>query len=166
MRWMRIAGVMLNLAVFAVPAAAETVARRAAAPANMTMDGDVREFVEEMAALSPTLRRQFAVIAAAPARVDVRVSGVPLPASSRALTTIRKYESGYLHAEISLPVNSDQVELLAHELEHVVEQIERVDLTALERAGQAWRDSWGVFETERAHAAGHAAADEVERAAH
>ncbi len=165
MRLMQLSGMAVLAVVTLVAAAgAETIVRRVPLPANVASPGDVREFIEEIAALSPTVQRQLAVIAAAPARVVVRVTGAPMPAMSRALTTIRKYEAGFIDAEIVLPVNSDQVELLAHELEHVVEQIERVDLAALERAGLAWRDRLGVFETERAHAAGHAAASEVENA--
>lgn len=163
MRWMA-AAVILNVVVSADAAAGETTVRRVPLPVNVTSQADVRELIEETAALSPTVRRQLAAIAEAPARVEVRVTGAPMPAMSRARTTIRKYEGGFIEAEIVLPVNSDRVELLAHELEHVVEQIERVDLAALERAGHAWRDALGVFETERAHAAGRAAAAEVDAA--
>lgn len=165
MRSMRLSGMaVLAVVTLAAAAGAETTARRVTAPANVAMEADVREFVEEAAARSPTLRRQLEAIAGAPAYIDVRVTGAPMRAFSRATTTIRRYESGYIRAEVVLPVNGDQVELLAHELEHVVEQIERVDLAALEREGRAWRDASGVFETERAHVAGRAAAAEVEHA--
>ena len=44
----------------------------------------------------------------------------------------------------------DLTELIAHEFEHVLEQLDGVDLKALARAGEARRLADGAFETERA----------------
>lgn len=138
--------------------------RRVSLPPTVAIDESLHDRVEEAIALSPTLQRQLAVVVGAPAIVEVRASLAQLPAFRRAEATIDRYESGFIRARIQLPANADFVELLAHELEHIVEQIERVDLAALERSGLASRDSGGVFETVRAREAGRAAAREVEQA--
>jgi hypothetical protein len=52
-------------------------------------------------------------------------------------------------------------ELLAHELEHVLEQVEGIDLDALAEEGEARRLSDGSFETARAVQAGRRVAAEV-----
>ena len=143
--------------------AAEPV-RRVSLPPTVAIDDSLRDRLEEAITVSPTLQRQLAVVAGAPAIVEVRASLARLPAFRRAEATIDRYQSGFIRARILLPPNADFVELLAHELEHVVEQIEGVDLAALERAGLASRDSGGVFETVRARDAGRAAAMEVEQA--
>ena len=81
----------------------------------------------------------------------------------RARTTFIRDRTDGLRAIIDLPVSVDVVELLAHEFEHVVEQIEGVNLRRLARR----RDSGvrmvgpGRFETDRAYRAGLEAAAEV-----
>jgi hypothetical protein len=139
-------------------------ATRTPLPANLILEDSVRQWVDEAVALSPTLRRQLAVLDGAPVVVDVRVTLAPFAPFRRALTTVRRYEFGFLRAAVLLPSSTDFVELLAHELEHVVEQIEGVDLAALVRTGRATTDIDGVFETVRAREAGRAAALEVEQA--
>jgi hypothetical protein len=168
----RIAATMLLIAVMVTGAtgiagASESGTPEWSLPAKVLVDEELRQEIEELVPLSPTLRRQLAVIAAAPVRVEVRVSAVPalvMPGMSRAETTIGRYESGYIKAVVVIPAGLDFVELLAHELEHVVEQIEGVDLEALARTREASRNAGGVFETIRARDAGLAAADEVEKA--
>jgi hypothetical protein len=60
----------------------------------------------------------------------------------------------------------DQVELIAHELEHVIEQLDGVDLHAratLPETGVRSLDEDAGFETIRAVRAGRAASEEVRR---
>lgn len=142
----------------------EEPARRVPLPANVVIDAAIRDEVEELVALSPTLARQFAVVGAAPAKVEIRVSLARLPAFRRAEATISRYEAGFVAAQITLPPSADFAELLAHEIEHVVEQIEGVDLRAIARTGGATQDVSGIYETVRARDAGRAAAHEVEQA--
>jgi hypothetical protein len=167
MRWIPIATIsILSVLVFASSGGAGTPDEQARVPLplNVAIDQSLRGRLEERVALSTTLQRQFGVIAGAPAVVEVRVSLAPLPAFRRAETTISRYDSGFIRARVVVPPGVDFVELLAHELEHVVEQIERVDLAALARTGGATQDPDGVFETARARDAGRAAASEVEDA--
>lgn len=139
-------------------------APRAPPPPHTVIDEALRDRLDESLARSATLQRQFAVIAGAMAIVEVRLSPGPLPTLHRAEAIIKRYDSGHIRARVLLPAGADFVELLAHELEHVVEQIEGVDLAALARTGGATRDSDGVFETARARDAGRTAASEVEQA--
>ena len=80
---------------------------------------------------------------------------------ARARATIGPLGQG-LWALIELPPVDAYAELLAHEFEHVIEQIEGIDLAALERAGDAnvTINGEGAYETSRARAAGVAAAAE------
>ena len=113
---------------------------------------------------SPTVQRQCQRIAAAPhVRVAVRLQVGRLTGGSRAAATISRYEAGALFAEIRLPVSVNLIEMLAHELEHVIEQMEGICLAQLADARQdgVVRLADGAFETRRAETAGRAAAQEV-----
>ena len=110
---------------------------------------------------SPTFRQQCQHIAATIVlRVQVRV--VPALPASRGETTIRRYDTGALRAEIQLSFGDDYIELLAHEFEHVLEQVERVSLTQQAASGQAWLTQSGAFETARAMDVGARARHESE----
>ena len=79
-------------------------------------------------AQSPTMRRQCAAIADAP-HVRVVLQYAPSPSTfSRALSTINRYEAGFVRVAVEIPVTTDVAELLAHELEHTLEAIEGLDL--------------------------------------
>ena len=134
-------------------------------PSKVVVDDGLRDDVEELASLSPTLQRQLAAISGAPVRVELRMAAAPPSGSSRAETTLSRSETGYIRAVVVIPAGVDFAELLAHELEHVVEQIEGVNLEALVRSGDAYVTAGGIFETVRARDAGRAAALEVEEGA-
>jgi hypothetical protein len=157
--------VAFSVVVSAATGGADTpgeYAQRLSLPLNIAVDEALRGRLEESAALSATLQRQFTLIADSRAVVEVRLFLGRLPAFRRAETTISRSDSGFIRARVFVPPGADFIELLAHELEHVVEQIEGVDLTALTRTGAATQDVSGVFETVRARDAGRAAALEVE----
>ena len=110
---------------------------------------------------SPTFRQQCQRIAAAIVlRVQVRI--VPALQRSRGETTIRRYETGSLRADIQLSFGDDYVELLAHEFEHVLEQVDRVSLADQLATGQAWLTADGAFETARAMEVGARARHECD----
>lgn len=110
---------------------------------------------------SPTFRQQCQRIAAAVVvRVQVRV--VPhLYSGARAETILRRYDTGALRAEVSMEFGGDYVELLAHEFEHVLEQIEHVNLRQL-GPRQGWMTPDGAFETQRALDSGARARQECD----
>jgi hypothetical protein len=144
---------------------ASTVAQTidpAALPRNINVPDAYARWIEALIARSPTLQRQCALIAAADHVVVQLSSGPRSPAFGRARTTFTRDRSG-LRADVFVPVSSDFAELLAHELEHVIEQIEGLNLRRLARHRQSGVRKIGhnAFETTRASDAGLAAAGEV-----
>jgi hypothetical protein len=135
-------------------------------PANLFVDGLLQPLVADMYALSATFREQCRRIALVPSvRVFLRPVSVREPLNGRARATIRRFSTGAMTADVRLPMpirEHEAIELIAHELEHVLEQIDRVDLARLAaaRAGAA-RLADGAYETERARDAGRTVAAEA-----
>lgn len=111
---------------------------------------------------SPTFRRQCARIAAAP---QLRVSVVPsIVPSDRTLTRFAFNRDGSVQADVTVGPERNPVESLAHEFEHILEQLDGVDLASMahRRATGVYATPGGErFETERALAAGRQVAREV-----
>jgi len=134
-------------------------------PANIHVDPLLQPLVAKLLERSPTLRRQWQAIGSS--RI-VRVSLISTPLlreslSTRARTEVSRYASGAIRALVVLPTVVDITELLPHELEHVLEQIDGLDLPALARQDESgvYEISRGVYETERARHAGSGALREV-----
>jgi hypothetical protein len=110
---------------------------------------------------SPTFQQQCLRIAATVVlRVRVRVTRLVL--AGRGETTITRYDTGALRADVVLRFGDDYVELLAHELEHVLEQVDRISLSQEVSAKRAWLTPEGAFETDRARAVGLRARQECD----
>lgn len=124
--------------------------------------------LDELVATSATVRGQYGRLLSAP-RVLVWVEPLNGPrAGTSARATIRRTASGWVLAKVELatPLRFvEYAEMLAHELEHVLEQVEGVSLSALagEPGSAASRLHDGSYETERARGAGRAAAEEIEQ---
>ena len=71
-----------------------------------------------------------------------------------------------IRADVHLPPTNGLTELVGHEFEHLIEQIEGLDLKRLARVkGSGVHEGEGrVFETDRAQAAGRVVAPKRERA--
>ena len=155
--------VALVIAPFAAPrAAAET----AGVPArlNIHIDAQLRPVVAQMLRTSATFRRQWDAIAREErVHVAVFMAADGFGGTCRAKTTMRKYSSGLLLAVVQIPPHGDYAELVAHELEHVLEQAEGVNLAALAADGSnsARRRADGAYETARAQRAGRTVAAEM-----
>jgi hypothetical protein len=121
----------------------------------------LRETVDAMMERSPTFRAQMEALTRARA-IGVAIGLVASNTTSRpAEATMWRYESGLLLASIRIHAVSNKEELIAHEIEHVLEQVERVPLEALARSGdEAWRTG-DAFETRRAIDAGRRVASEM-----
>jgi hypothetical protein len=123
------------------------------------------EFVEAMADHSPTFEAQLSRIATEPG-VEVHVAIVPRVMGARARTRMVRDPEG-LTAWVEVSRLDNVVELLAHEIEHVIEQIERVDLARRARMAESGIYSVSLdgmaFETVRAARAGVTVAREVAR---
>src|SRR5262245_46329823 len=135
-------------------------------PSNIQVTENARPLLRDLLALSPTLLSQCRRIGMAPhVRVLIRLVP-PTGMLWRARGTISRHEAGALVAVLEIPVTPELAELISHELEHVIEQMEGVNLAALAtmRGSLAYRDEIGRFETVRAIGVGRAAAGEVRQA--
>ena len=137
-------------------------------PPNVSIVEVLRPAVNSMLRSSPTFRRQCGRIARSTELHVViersHMQGGPLDA---ALTRVTRGAAGRLDADVQIGALGDAVTLIAHEFEHILEQLDEVDLSAMAaRSGTGVRaDSiYGHFETDRAVAAGKRVADEVSRA--
>lgn len=114
---------------------------------------------------SQTFRQQCQRIAATFV-LRIQVFIVPaIQGGAMAETTIRRFDTGALRAEVLVEFGTDYVELLAHEFEHVLEQVERVSLLEQVSSRQAWFTDTGAFETQRARDAGARARQECDQSA-
>ena len=133
-----------------------------ALPESIELEQGLQPIVKWMLEHSPRFREQCRTLAAASRlRATVTVSHRQSTVTSRARTALRQTEAGGLDAQIEIRSASDITELLGHEFEHLIEQLDGVDLSAMARGGQARRLTDGAFETERAIAAGQQVAGEV-----
>ena len=140
----------------------------AALPSNLTVADVYRSVVEEMRLRSPTFRRQCARIAAATSlAVVIEVDPPAMPHQSAAVTHFSRYQLGRMRAVIHVAISDRTPELIAHELEHVLEQLDGVDLAAKARTPSsgvhACCGSDDAFETSRAIATGQRVARELAR---
>ena len=148
--------------------ASEAIPRQVAAPPNLVTSDELRQLIETMLRQSPTFRRQCLRIGAEP-RLTIQLSISALPARSniRATTQLKRQPDGQRFAAIRISAPGDSVELIAHEIEHVIEQLDGVDLAA--RAAQydsgvkVISHAPAVFETIRAKRAGQKVASETTR---
>ncbi|MFO7303504.1 MAG: hypothetical protein DIU54_013905 [Acidobacteriota bacterium] len=151
---------LLKLALPLVPLPAEC-----GVPADVEVAPVYRPVIERLVTRSPTLCAQMRRIAADD-RVVLRIvvaHGLRPGACCRASTRFVR-RGVRLEANVRLPASAELPELLAHELEHVVEQIEGLDLVRLSRVRDSgvYRIEGNRFETLRAQAAGRAARQELE----
>lgn len=162
------AGVVMALLMLYAGAmtAHEQQCRSLILPANVDMPRDLARVLRRIYERSPTFRAQCERVARAEnLRVTVRID-TRIPSRCRAFTIVRR--QGYdIHAEVHLPVSNALIELVGHEFEHVIEQIEGLDLKRLARVkGSGVREAEPrVFETDRAQSAGRVVAAEVDRSA-
>jgi hypothetical protein len=137
-------------------------------PENIVTNATYRASLAAMLRVSPTFRRQCIRIArSAHLRVILQRSLFPDVRSDGALTRISRTPQGGLEADVQIGMFGDQVLLVAHEFEHILEQLDEVDLPALaDRSGTGVRAVAGPghFETDRAIAAGRRVAEEVSNA--
>jgi hypothetical protein len=133
-------------------------------PSNIIAPGVLRDVAAAMLRASPTFRRQCARIGAASLTVTVDNMAASGSRPYVASTRIHRRGDGLLLADVHIRPGGNREELLAHEFEHIIEQLDGVDLAALAR-----RHGTGVhvvpnapeFETDRAVIVGRQVAREV-----
>lgn len=142
----------------------QTAPSDVAAPPNLAVPSAYQPAVATMLERSPMFRRQCLRLAAAPhLAVVVRITH-PNNGGPRARTQIRR-EGGQLSADVEINPYGDFTELLAHELEHIIEQLDGIDLAAksgVARSGVRLCAD-GTFETSRAVRVGTLVALEARR---
>jgi Tol biopolymer transport system component len=133
-------------------------------PSNLEADGEFRPFLDRMWQLSPTFRRQCHSLAAGTGlRVSVLVEDRPGRASFNARTVFTRQAGSLVWARVYLKPSLDASEHIAHEFEHILEQLDGVDLQAQAGNGSVWKGGDGAFETGRAVEAGRRVAREIMR---
>ena len=132
-------------------------------PDSIELSNGLEPLVRSSLEHSATFRQQCrGLAAAARLRATVRINYYPVPGNtSRALTRFRLDRRGWIDADIEIRSALDLTELLAHEFEHVLEQVEGVDLKALAGQRKARKLDDGAFETARAISVGRRVAREV-----
>jgi hypothetical protein len=137
-----------------------------ALPPNVTVPAAYDDLMSTMLRLSATFRAQCARLARTP-QLDVTVRRSISAAPQAALTHLTRRGDGRIEAEVEIGLFGDVVLLIAHEFEHIIEQLDGVDLISLaDRPGTGVRTDPrnGQFETERAITIGQRVAREVSRA--
>jgi hypothetical protein len=135
-------------------------------PDNLVVSGSYRAVVDAMRVSSPTFRRQCLRIATSPF-LTVIIQGATFPVSSRTRAFTRMSRDDWrLNAEIRIGQPENAAELIAHEIEHIIEQLDGVDLASKASLGATGVrrcdcGSEGAFETLRAIAVGEQVAREV-----
>lgn len=146
--------------------ATEAIPRQLAAPPNLVVQAMYRPLVESMLRDSPTFRRQCIRIAAEP-KLIVHLTIGPHQRRSdiRAITRMARKPDGALTAFVDIGPLHDTVELIAHEFEHIIEQLDGVDLAARAALPHTGVSASGpvrdMFETTRARLVGLKVASEV-----
>ena len=111
---------------------------------------------------SGTFRAQCVRIGTTP-NLRVQLELVRTLGGPRAETTMTRYQAGALRADVRIAFGQDYRELIAHEFEHIIEQLDGVDLRAEAEHGRAWVVDANVFETRRASEAGRRVRHECDR---
>ena len=130
---------------------------------NLTVATLYVPVVERMLARSSTFRRQCARLAAA-THVFVSIRSEPSRRTrASALTEIQRHPGGRVDAVVWIGPSERLTELIAHEIEHIIEQLDGVDLASGHASATAVRltaDS-DAYETTRAVATGQRVAREL-----
>jgi hypothetical protein len=124
-------------------------------PENISVDAKLRLLLETMLARSSTFRRQCQRIVNEHAlAVHITRAPVRLTGSVRAISQISRQSGGGIVARVTLHPFDNNIEMIAHEFEHIIEQLDNVDLAEKARrarSGVHAIESAGVkFETRRA----------------
>ncbi len=155
---------VLLLMVGGAMAAESQQCRRSVLPANVQLLHSIEQAIQFIHDRSPIFRAQCARIAEAEnLRVTVRIDP-SIPNRCRAFTIVQR-RGHQIRAEVHLPPSTDHAELLAHEFEHILEQIDGLDLRRLARVKRSgvYQLEYAVFETDRAQMAGRLVRAETRR---
>jgi hypothetical protein len=131
-------------------------------PCRLVVKPTLERVVDDGLERSPTLRRQCDELAAA--RAVVAMEWGRTDSQSRAISRMEVHD-GVVVAVVSIPPVAEAIELVAHELQHVIERTRGLDFEAeSKRPGSGvWR-AFGGWETQTAIDVGRQVAREVREA--
>jgi hypothetical protein len=135
-------------------------------PHNIAVWRGYRALLDTMLARSPSFRRQCVRIANDRSlTVHLRFVPVRLEGGVRAITRISRQSEGLVVAYVTLDPFNNDVEMIAHEFEHVIEQLDEVNLPEKARRRDSGVHAIGrartAFETSRAVRMGRMVVSEV-----
>ena len=162
---MRAAAFGLSWVLSAAASQAEPTAAPAAVrpwPCRLVVEGTLLSAVQDAWRRSPTLQQQCRTLAEA--RAVVRLEWGKSDSYTEAASRIGRDSDGVIVAIVSVPPVANAIELVAHEMEHVIERVEGRDLPreARRRGSGVWETFRGRFESRRAIEVGRQVAREVE----
>jgi Tol biopolymer transport system component len=129
---------------------------------NLEVHPTFQPFLETMWRASPSFRRQSSRLSAeGQLRVRVLLDDRASRDRFHAHSVLKHHHDALVSADISLKPSPDAIELIAHEIEHVIEQLDGVNLRAQAGNGAVWASGDGLFETRRAIEAGRRIARET-----
>jgi hypothetical protein len=133
---------------------------------NLTISSSFAATVEDMRRRSPTFRRQCQRLAAATWATVTITAATSMREGMAAWTTITRDAGQRLQASVFVPLSSRTAELIAHEIEHVIEQLDGIPLADMSRirdsgVRQCDCTSEDTYETIRAIRIGRQVADEL-----
>ena len=169
MRTARQNGIRIILGACAVAAWTDLVVARqpeTPLPANLDVDPMFQVVVEGMRQRSPAFRRQVARIGATPTiRVRLLPEDQPRPTLASHARTAITFDAGFpVSAHVYLRMTPQVSRFIAHEMEHIIEQLDGIDLRAQDGNGVVWKSGDSSFETQRSIEAGLLVEREVTRA--
>jgi hypothetical protein len=144
--------------------AANAIPKQLSLPHNLQVAPAYRPLVEQMLRGSSTFRRQCMRIGGEKGlSVQLNMNVPSRRSDMRATTLVTRARDGSMTAVIDVFPMNDNVELIAHELEHVIEQLDEIDLAAYAAHGGSGVRmlSQQVFETTRARRTGVKVTGEV-----
>lgn len=133
-------------------------------PSTIQLSPDLRAAFAEMLQSSPTFRQQIERIIAAPRLViTAQIDPKLVERSYRARSSIRRYNTGLIVVAMAFGPGRRQAEWIAHEFEHVIEQLDGVRVSGMAKRGErgAWFSSEQMIETARACQVGRTVLAEV-----
>lgn len=133
-------------------------------PRNFSVALLFERLIATMLEKSPTFRHQCVELARAPRlRTVIRLEMMMPLSDKRGETRIVRYETGALRATVGIGPTVDYAVVLAHELEHLLEQVEEADLASMADRPDSGvtRTGSGAFETARAIKAGRSVQREM-----
>jgi hypothetical protein len=132
-------------------------------PANLKVPESLKPILEDVLRRSPTFRRQLQQLRRAPrVRMAISYGDLSIWHVLRAESTMYRYEWGAMKVDTRLYTVRDIVDVIAHELEHVCEQIEGLDVKTLARQRHSGvYNTGGHYETQRAVLTGRQVAREA-----